>query len=140
MWKRVRTLFIKELSNSKFIQYLFNGQLFEYGFNTSKIAKTIFISVFILSLTIYLSRKVEVNKYLVKKISSNKALSLKVNINSANEQELDNLPGVGPKLAKKIVEYRFIHGSFESINEIRVIKGVGAKKFSQIENYLTVQP
>jgi comEA protein len=140
MWKRVRTLFIKELSNSKFFQYLFNGQLFEYGFNTSKIAKTIFISVFILSLTIYLSRKVEVNKYLVKKISSNKTLSLKVNINSANEQELDNLPGVGPKLAKKIVEYRFIHGSFESINEIRVIKGVGAKKFSQIENYLTVQP
>jgi comEA protein len=140
MWKRVRTLFIKELSNSKFFQYLFNGQLFEYGFNTSKIAKTIFISVFILSLTIYLSRKVEVNKYLVKKISSNKALSLKVNINSANEQELDNLPSVGPKLARKIVEYRFIHGSFESINEIRAIKGVGAKKFSQIENYLTVQP
>jgi comEA protein len=140
MWKRVRTLFIKELSNSKFFQYLFNGQLFEYGFNTSKIAKTIFISVFILSLTIYLSRKVEVNKYLVKKISSNKALSLKVNINSANEQELDNLPGVGPKLAKKIIEYRFIHGSFESPDEIRAVKGLGTKKFSQIKNYLTVQP
>jgi len=143
MWKRVRTLSIKDsLKNAKssIFQRILNRQLFEYGFNTGKIAKTIFISVFILSLTIYLSRKVDVNKYLVKKISSNKALSLKVNINSANERELDNLPGVGPKLAKKIVEYRFIHGSFESINEIKAIKGICAKKFSRIENYLTIQP
>ncbi|MFZ4084733.1 MAG: ComEA family DNA-binding protein [Vampirovibrionia bacterium] len=139
MWKRVRTLFIKELSNNKFFQYLVNGH-FEYGFNTSKIAKTIFAFIFILSLTIYLSRKVEVNKYLIKKISSNKSYTLRVNINSANEQELNNLPGIGPKLAKRIIEYRFTHGSFENLDEIRAVKGLGAKKFSQIENYLTVQP
>ena len=139
MWKRVRTLFIKELLNSKFFQYFVNGH-FEYGFNTSKIAKTIFAFIFVLSLTIYLSRKVEVNKYLIKKISSNKSCTLRVNINSANEQELNNLPGIGPKLAKRIIEYRFIHGSFESLDEIRAVKGLGAKKFSQIENYLTVQP
>ena len=140
MWKRVRTLFIKELLNSKFFQYLFNGH-FEYGFNTSKIAKIIFAFIFVLSLTIYLSRKVEVNKYLIKKISSNKSCTLlRVNINSANEQELNNLPSIGPKLAKRIIEYRFIHGSFESLDEIRAVKGLGAKKFSQIENYLTVQP
>lgn len=139
MWKRVRTLFIKELSNSKFFQYLFNGH-FEYGFNTSKIARTIFAFILVLSLTIYLSRKVEVNKYLIKKISSNQSYTLRVNINSANEQELNNLPGIGPKLAKRIIEYRFTHGSFESLDEIRAVKGLGAKKFSQIENYLTVQP
>ena len=63
-----------------------------------------------------------------------------ININSANEQELNNLPSIGPKLAKRIIEYRFIHGSFESLDEIRAVKGLGAKKFSQIENYLTVQP
>lgn len=140
MWKRVRTLFFKEVLNNKFFQYLFNGQLFEYGFNTSKIAKTIFAFIFVLSLTIYLSRKVEVNKYQIKKISSNKSCTLRVNINSANEQELNNLPGIGPKLAKRIIDYRFIHGSFESLDEIRAVKGLGAKKFSQIENYLTVEP
>jgi comEA protein len=140
MWKRVRTLFIREVLNKKFFQYLFNENHFEYGFNTSKIAKTIFVAVFVLSLTIYLSRKVEVNKYLIKKTSSDKSYSLRVNINSASEQELDNLPGVGPKLAKKIIEYRFIHGSFENLDEIRAVKGVGVKKFSQIKSYLTVQP
>ena len=140
MWKRVRTLFIKEISNNSFFQNFFNDKHFEYGFNTSKIAKTILLFLFILSLTIYLSRKVEVNKYLVKKISSNKSYSLRVNINSANEQELNNLPGVGPKLAKKIIEYRSIHGSFESLNEMKAVKGIGVKKFSQIEKYLTVQP
>jgi comEA protein len=140
MWKRVRILFIREVLNKKFFRYFFNEKHFEYGFNTSKIAKTIFISIFVLSSTIYLSRKVEVNKYLIKKTSSDKSYSLRVNINSANEQELDNLPGVGPKLAKKIIEHRFIHGSFESPDEIRAVKGLGTKKFSQIENYLTVQP
>jgi comEA protein len=140
MWKRVRTLFIREVLNNKFFRYFFNENHFEYGFNTGKIAKTIFISIFVLSLTIYLSRKVEVNKYLIKKISSDKSYSLRVNINSASEQELDNLPSVGPKLAKKIIEYRFIHGSFESPDEIRAVKGLGVKKFSQIKNYLTVQP
>ena len=140
MWKRVRTLFIKEISNNSFFQNFFNDKHFEYGFNTRKIAKTILLFLFILSLTIYLSRKVEVNKYLVKKISSNKSYSLRVNINSANEQELNNLPGVGPKLAKKIIEYRSIHGSFESLNEMKAVKGIGVKKFSQIEKYLTVQP
>ncbi len=140
MWKRVRTLFIREVLDNKFFQYFFNQNHFEYGFNTAKIARTIFVAIFLLSLTIYLSRKVEVNKYLIKKIGSNKSYSLRVNINSANEQEFDNLPGVGPKLAKKIIEYRFIHGSFESPDEIRAVKGLGVKKFSQIENYLTVQP
>jgi comEA protein len=140
MWKRVRTLFIKEISNNSFFQNFFNDKHFEHGFNTRKIAKTILLFLFILSLTIYLSRKVEVNKYLVKKISSNKSYSLRVNINSANEQELNNLPGVGPKLAKKIIEYRSIHGSFESLNEMKAVKGIGVKKFSQIEKYLTVQP
>jgi len=140
MWKRAKTLFIREILNNKFFQYLFNEKHFESGLNTGKIARIIFISIFVLSLTIYLSRKVEVNQYLIKKISSDKSYPLKININSANEQELDNLPNVGPKLAKKIIEYRFTHGSFESVEEIKAVKGLGAKKFSNIKSYLTVQP
>jgi len=61
-----------------------------------------------------------------------------VNINSATEEQLINLPGIGPGTAKKIIDYRNTHGRFSTLEDLLKVKGIGEKKFAQIKNYLTV--
>jgi len=61
----------------------------------------------------------------------------KVNINSASAQQLTALPGVGEKLAERIVEYRQKAGGFKSVQELMNVKGVGEKSFSKLQPYLT---
>jgi len=65
------------------------------------------------------------------------APSAKVNINTASVQQLTALPGVGAKLAARIVEYRQKSGSFKSIQELMNVSGVGEKNFEKIQSYLT---
>ncbi|RJQ32595.1 MAG: hypothetical protein C4562_02965 [Actinobacteria bacterium] len=57
----------------------------------------------------------------------------KININTASEKELEELPGVGPTLAERIVDYRKQQGSIKSIDELSQIEGIGPKKFSKIK-------
>jgi len=61
-----------------------------------------------------------------------------ININAANSLQLENLPGIGPVLAKRIIEYREINGAFRYIEEIMNVTGVGEKKFQSIKEYITV--
>jgi competence protein ComEA len=62
----------------------------------------------------------------------------KVNLNTASASELASLPGVGDKLAARIVEHRQKVGGFKSTQEIMNVKGVGEKNFTKIQSYLTV--
>jgi competence protein ComEA len=62
----------------------------------------------------------------------------KVNINTASVEQLTTLPGVGPKLAARIVEYRQKSGTFRSPQELLNVKGVGEKNLAKIESFLTV--
>ena len=62
----------------------------------------------------------------------------KVNLNSATAEQLQTLPGIGPSIAKSIVEYRNKTGKFTKIGEILNVKGVGEKKFQLIKDRLTV--
>jgi competence protein ComEA len=62
----------------------------------------------------------------------------KVNINSASVDQLKVLPGIGPKLAARIVEYRQKSGSFKTTQELMNVKGVGEKNFQKIQTYLSV--
>jgi competence protein ComEA len=66
------------------------------------------------------------------------APTAKVNINTASIEQLTTLPGVGPKLAARIVEYRQKSGTFRSPQELMNVKGVGEKNFAKIEPWLTV--
>ncbi|MBV9022494.1 MAG: ComEA family DNA-binding protein [Streptomycetaceae bacterium] len=57
-----------------------------------------------------------------------------VSLNSATVDQLDALPGVGPVLARHIIEYRNQHGGFTSVNQLQQISGVGRRKFNELKS------
>lgn len=61
-----------------------------------------------------------------------------VNINTATQTELETLPGIGPSLALKIINYRKENGKFSSIEEIKKVSGIGESKFESLKRYITV--
>lgn len=120
MWKPVKTLF-----TAKAEPYV-------------KLSRILLISSFCIAALIYTSKKAELNRYLLKKVNLNSKHSLKIPLNSASVEELDNLPGVGPKLAARIASHRLEHNGFSSIDEIKQVKGLSQKKFKLIEPYLNL--
>ena len=62
----------------------------------------------------------------------------KVNINTADEKALDTLPGVGPAMAKRIIEYRETEGAFQSIEDIKKIRGIGEAKFAKMKDKICI--
>ena len=61
-----------------------------------------------------------------------------ININAANSFQLENLPGIGTVLAKRIIEYRKKNGAFRNAEEVMNVSGVGEKKYESIKEYITV--
>ena len=62
----------------------------------------------------------------------------KISINKATYEELITLPGIGPKTAEKIIEYRNTYGSFWSLEDIKKVKGIGDKKYAKLKEYITI--
>ena len=62
-----------------------------------------------------------------------------ININSASSGRLDDLPGIGPSKAKAIVEYREKNGSFQSIQQLMDVKGIGPKIFEGMKDLISVK-
>lgn len=62
----------------------------------------------------------------------------KININYADESELDKLPGVGPAMAKRIMEYRQTEGLFQSIDDLKKVRGIGDAKFNTFKDKITL--
>ena len=62
----------------------------------------------------------------------------KVNINEAMQTELEELPGIGPSLASRIIEYREQNGDFKKIEELQNVKGIGDAKYDDIKDKVTV--
>jgi len=61
----------------------------------------------------------------------------KVNINTATVEQLTTLPGVGEKLAARIVDYRQKTGGFKSVQELMNVQGIGEKNFAKIQSHLS---
>ena len=62
----------------------------------------------------------------------------RVDINHGSVEELQRLPGIGPVLAERIIQYRREHGKFGSIRDIQNVKGIGEKRFAQLEPHIHI--
>lgn len=63
----------------------------------------------------------------------------KININTASENLLDTLPGIGPVLAKRIVEYRQANGPFQQTTDLSLVEGIGSETLVSILDLITVE-
>jgi len=70
--------------------------------------------------------------------SPEERISKPVDINEASKEELERLPGIGPTLADRILQYREKHGKFKRIEEIKQVRGIGERTFQRIKSLITV--
>jgi len=67
-----------------------------------------------------------------------KSIVSQVNINTADIEALQILPGIGPSMAQRIIDYRKSFGLFHSIEDLMKIKGIGPKTFDKLKKAVTV--
>lgn len=64
--------------------------------------------------------------------------ALVVNVNTATATELEQLPGIGAKVAARIVDYRTKKGPFRKLEELMNVQGIGEKSFLKLRSQLTI--
>ena len=62
-----------------------------------------------------------------------------VNINQADSLELQDLPGIGPALAERIIAYRDTHGPFTSVTQLTEVNGLGERKIAKFKDQLVLK-
>jgi len=62
----------------------------------------------------------------------------KININKATEEELQNLPGIGPAKASAIIEFRNTSGPFKTVEDLKNVTGIGDKTYEKLKDMITV--
>ena len=70
--------------------------------------------------------------------SSEQHNTLSVNINTADASELAQLPGIGEVLARRIIDYRRIHGDFTALEQLTNVEGIGEGKLEAILEQITI--
>lgn len=61
-----------------------------------------------------------------------------VNLNTATPEQLQTLPGIGPVLSARIIEYREDHGGFATVTELGQVSGIGEARYSELKSLVTV--
>jgi len=61
-----------------------------------------------------------------------------ININVADSNALDTLPGIGPVMAQKIIDWREQNGNFKNISDLNKVKGIGTAKFAELEKLVCI--
>jgi competence protein ComEA len=62
-----------------------------------------------------------------------------INLNTASEAELQDIPGIGPVLAGRIIAYRELHGPFASLEGLLAVQGIGEGRLRNAEPYITLE-
>ena len=62
----------------------------------------------------------------------------KVNINTGSLEELDTLPGIGPAIAARIIEFRTKNGPFRRAEDLMNVRGIGEKKFLKLKGRIVL--
>lgn len=63
-----------------------------------------------------------------------------INLNTATLRQLEELPGVGPSMAHRILAFREKSGPFERVQDLLALRGIGEKRFEKIRPYVYVKP
>jgi competence protein ComEA len=63
-------------------------------------------------------------------------LGLPIDLNQATAEDLDAIPGIGPALAQRIVDYRKAHGPFKQVEDLREVSGIGPENLQKLKPYL----
>lgn len=66
-------------------------------------------------------------------------MASRVNLNTADAAALESLPGIGPALAQRIIDYRTANGPFQTTAEIQDVRGIGAGIYAEIKDSITVE-
>lgn len=65
--------------------------------------------------------------------------TLLVDLNTVSRMELERLPGIGVKLANRILSYRSLYGPFQEVSDLVKISGIGEKRLQRLEPFVTVE-
>jgi len=84
---------------------------------------------------IYVDKKVYGKSSSVRRSATSSGI---LNINRATAKELDKLPGIGPVIASRIIEYRKVNGNFQSIEDLRKVQGIGASTLEKFKTKIRV--
>ena len=101
---------------------------------------TVFSVFFLLGITLHQGCSAHKSQTFLHRDSPLASVSPKaVNINTADENELQNIPGVGPVLAKKIIGHRDRYGPFRRPADVLIIDGISEKRFREFRGFILIK-